>query len=1428
MTAIAKLQPHRSMYMRGFDRRGAAASMHDATASGFTISGCWSDQADFAVAMLLDADDTFGHLHTSRYLPDFSLAGVTLDFDLALTGCMSPISTKYQSVPWGSLSWIVRSVSSGVVTETPGTILLDITSKTGGVQASASFTVAGTPTKYDRVQLVYLGNVVFDFTCPDLSESSSSVSIGYTNFATGYVHGIQVGSATYTYTELSGDTDTSVATGITAAVNAGAGDANAAATSSGHMVILTAISAGSLVECMSLDPGLGYAFVSKSISDVTFAYYNYFGAGYSHYVTIGANTYTHVQLSTDGSSDIATALVALINAGSGDPNALATASANSVILSPRIDQDTSCSASDGNGPGLLSQHESSGNLLTVIKFIAGFVHYISISSASPGSIAHTYTYTEIAGDTLESIATGMAASVNAGTGDANLVAAAGGGPTWCVAFTPKVAGSFNVSSSDGSPTQLSQELLGSSTAFVAAQLAAQINTSGYLTAVASGAAITVSAPLGRDGNGIGLLSMYKTAGSTLLYPTGSVSTASGQVAKLTGGADPTSMHVHLDFSAMGLASVRQLWLTLAPALNYDSGSVTINPSLVAYAPSTFSAVFSNWTVMDPGGVTPLKLAGSGSITVSSSDSWVSRAGPGWAQVAGWYVGGYAWQSAHAGDTVTVTYSCQYTHDIYLGTAVSTVGGTFDAAVDGGAVAAVSAYSLQSSASPTSGRRLIAAGVAAGTHAVVLTVASGTCLFDFLQAAVLSDPVAPGVTYPSANCACDFDTGATYQIPPARLLWTLSQAGFQGDVDFYAGVFFALKRARNGGSFRQCTVTLSGTIGVGNSYGVGADTVWLTVGWTTQGGTVVSGATTTGANPTGGSSIGGTVLGAAAYPADTLATLAQRLVDAVNGTFVGIRAALTVTAGQFTITVLSPIDGFSLDVSLSAGASVVLSVSGDVGALTTLAGGNEGTWSVDSSQASPLNKAFVDYLTDFAAEVAAAGQTMTVAFSQELLGAPDANTSAGAWTQRFASGAQVLTDTGFGLWGAGVVESVSGSGPQTIQQTGHGYITGNTVHVAQGSNGAVWTISVTDADHYQLIALMSGTAFTVLVPSATQAAATTYIDLQTTQCNFNPSTVTAYMEKCYLQAAGILTAAGLVPWLQLGEVGWWFYSQLMNEAIGYASWTSPISIGTVAPHGLSSGETAVVAAVGGTTAANATWPIVVTDGTHFTETGSSGNAAYTSGGTVSGGGMAYYDAYTTAAAATSLGRALVSFWTQDDDPSTNGHADANFLRTCLYTHMHAIAQSVKAAYTSAKIEWLLPMDVNNPTVYWNSGYPYPQGGRMNNYVNIPAQYKTPNGDIDRVKIEALSWGANYLNIDLAKAAMRYGFAVLSYSKSATAYLVPWFNGACAWTSQYLAAVNSDVPLIGFWAVDHLCLLSWPLPLPTSKRRALLAGPSRSAH
>jgi hypothetical protein len=67
------------------------------------------------------------------------------------------------------------------------------------------------------------------------------------------------------------------------------------------------------------------------------------------------------------------------------------------------------------------------------------------------------------------------------------------------------------------------------------------------------------------------------------------------------------------------------------------------------------------------------------------------------------------------------------------------------------------------------------------------------------------------------------------------------------------------------------------------------------------------------------------------------------------------------------------------------------------------------------------------------------------------------------------------------------------------------------------------------------------------------------------------------------------------------------------AITAASNASPIKI-TVANHGFNTGETVVIAGVGGNTAVNGTWVITVVDANNFNLNGSTGNGAYTSGGT----------------------------------------------------------------------------------------------------------------------------------------------------------------------------------------------------------------------
>jgi hypothetical protein len=83
-------------------------------------------------------------------------------------------------------------------------------------------------------------------------------------------------------------------------------------------------------------------------------------------------------------------------------------------------------------------------------------------------------------------------------------------------------------------------------------------------------------------------------------------------------------------------------------------------------------------------------------------------------------------------------------------------------------------------------------------------------------------------------------------------------------------------------------------------------------------------------------------------------------------------------------------------------------------------------------------------------------------------------------------------------------------------------------------------------------------------------------------------------------------------------------------------TAPIGLTTAKPHGLSNGMEVFVSGVQGTTAANGIFAITVTSGNAFTLNGSTGNSAWTGGGTATAGLDATIEAIVVGALATAIG------------------------------------------------------------------------------------------------------------------------------------------------------------------------------------------------
>jgi hypothetical protein len=147
---LSKLRPDRDMQCY-FERPSAVAALSGASASGFTVSGCWRQQSDWAV-IEWNRDNVFEH-PALRNLPDGDLSGITLSYQETRTNCIPLDSTLFATVDWPYLRvWLE---TSGV---TPYYVRLsDYATAVGGyADATVSFELTGTVTAGDYIELSWL------------------------------------------------------------------------------------------------------------------------------------------------------------------------------------------------------------------------------------------------------------------------------------------------------------------------------------------------------------------------------------------------------------------------------------------------------------------------------------------------------------------------------------------------------------------------------------------------------------------------------------------------------------------------------------------------------------------------------------------------------------------------------------------------------------------------------------------------------------------------------------------------------------------------------------------------------------------------------------------------------------------------------------------------------------------------------------------------------------------------------------------------------------------------------------------------------------------------------------------------------------------------------------------------------------------------
>jgi len=643
------------------------------------------------------------------------------------------------------------------------------------------------------------------------------------------------------------------------------------------------------------------------------------GKGAVHSIAIKGRSYSHTETEAGGESGavIAAALIAAINAGAGDPDVTASGTTNAVVLTVRaISAGNSIyvSASDGNAPATMFL----GTPAVVAAQIAAQINGANwaIANTPYALLAST------SGAQITVTAAGYGTVKTSGTAVTWVSGACFGGVL--PGATIRIAGTAYTVASVQSPVQL---------------------TLTAAAPAASGAAY-VTPRGGRDGN---MIQFYTLSLTTTLA-------ADQSQIQLAGGSSAVTWNCTIDFTALGIDQLRQCWLTFAPSLTAGT-----------YTATEWQAIFSNWELTGPGSVTALQVAGPGSIRIEEYDGACAWQGT-WNVESGSYSKYFANGTSDLTASVTVAYTCQFTHNLYVGTSLYIDRATVGVQLDGDTQTSLNCWLNTSSAVVT--RRLLRTAVAPGSHTVTIRMQqAGVFYFDFLEAAVLSD--VPDAMTPRANIspALDFDTNQTYMLPPARILWTLNKLGYAGPVNEYLGVFWWNERTLSGGSVSTAQVAFTGTFASG-------DSITLT--------------------------LNGSAMEKTIFPADTLTTIAWHFAAYINGAFVGAWASAS--GGVLTIVGRSPASAYNLAISVTT-----TSAAGLASIAQQPQAGVYGTWVVNDSANPPINRATRDWHADFYAQCASSGLEVVTACSMELVNPPD------GYVALFPDAARtpVATATGFG-------------------------------------------------------------------------------------------------------------------------------------------------------------------------------------------------------------------------------------------------------------------------------------------------------------------------------------------------------------------------------------------------------------------------------
>jgi len=198
---LQKLTPDRDLQCYFFEP-SAVAALSSTSASGYTVSGTWRQQFDWAV-IEWNRDNVFEH-PAFRYLPDSDLSGLTLSYQETRENCIPIDSALYPTVAWPTLRIWADPGTGEQIYQIP---LLNYATAIAGsyVSATVQFTLSGAVTAGDYVGIAFLSehypyqmnsgdtldfaiqNIVAGINAysPTMTASSSGATITITYLGTG-------------------------------------------------------------------------------------------------------------------------------------------------------------------------------------------------------------------------------------------------------------------------------------------------------------------------------------------------------------------------------------------------------------------------------------------------------------------------------------------------------------------------------------------------------------------------------------------------------------------------------------------------------------------------------------------------------------------------------------------------------------------------------------------------------------------------------------------------------------------------------------------------------------------------------------------------------------------------------------------------------------------------------------------------------------------------------------------------------------------------------------------------------------------------------------------------------------------------------------------------------------------------------------------